>query len=201
MEPLTLERLVKALGEDRHSLLSAVFSDEEVIEEAPSVFPLINALRTGKSNLAGADVKRSLQEWCHRALLESSVVRLQYSKSPAYMSNSECNNTECTYSQTGICLLNKNPDDCSNRIFSQEKEDDETEYSVLDPITSSAAEGEARFPPSAVLGMDDVRAVTRKEYCRLIGLLGTPGSGKTSCLVSLYLLLSQWAACRIFICG
>ena len=107
------------------------------------------------------------------------------------MSNSECNNTECTYSQTGICLLNKNPDDCSNRIFSQEKEGDETEYSVLDPITSSAAEGEAQIPPSAVLGMDDVRAVTRKEYCHLIGLLGTPGSGKTSCLVSLYLLLSH----------
>ena len=83
VEPLTLEKLVKALGDDRHSLLSAVISDEEVIEEAPSVFPLINALRTGKSNLACADVKRSLQEWCNRALLESSVVRLQYLKSPA----------------------------------------------------------------------------------------------------------------------
>ena len=82
VEPLTLEMLVEALGEDRHPL-SAAFADEEVIKEAPSIFPLINAMRTGESNLAGADVKRPLQEWCLRALLESSVVRLQYPKSSA----------------------------------------------------------------------------------------------------------------------
>ena len=82
VEPLTLEMLVEALGEDCHSL-SAAFADEEVIKEAPSIFPLINALRTGESNLAGADVKRPLQEWCLRALLESSVVRLKYPENSA----------------------------------------------------------------------------------------------------------------------
>ena len=35
------------------------------------------------------------------------------------------------------------------------------------------------------------RALMGKEYCRIIGLLGMPGSGKTSCLVSLYLLLAH----------
>lgn len=94
------------------------------------------------------------------------------------MNETGCKNSECTFAQTGICLLNYQPDECPDRIFGSEED-------------FPAPEDTPRFPPSTTLGMDDVRTIMGKEYCRLIGLLGAPGAGKTACLVSLYLLLAH----------
>ena len=107
------------------------------------------------------------------------------------MSETGCTNNECTVAQTGICLLNNQPDECPHRISGNEADrGGDTSTTHGDPVLP-APEDSLRFPPSAVLGMDDVRALMGKECCRLIGLLGAPDSGKTACLVSLYLLLAH----------
>ena len=58
-------------------------------------------------------------------------------------------------------------------------------------MSADTEDGETRFPPSNALGMHDVRTIMGNECCRIVGLVGVPDSGKTACLVSLYLLLSH----------
>ena len=107
------------------------------------------------------------------------------------MSGNGCKNTECTYAQTGICLLNKDPEECSYRGIADEKADDGDGGEYVESESAESQHGETRFPPSNALGMHDVRNFMGNERCRIIGLLGVPDSGKTACLVSLYLLLSH----------
>ena len=76
-EPMSLPRLVEALGEDRIAL-AASFGDEALVDDVASVFPLLSGIRAGSSTLAGAEVPRSLRDWCARALLERAVLRMQY---------------------------------------------------------------------------------------------------------------------------
>ena len=78
-EPLSLDGVVDALGDD-HPTLAASFESEVLVDDAASVFPLLNAIRAGSSALAGAEVRRSLREWCARALLERAVLRAQYTE-------------------------------------------------------------------------------------------------------------------------
>lgn len=107
------------------------------------------------------------------------------------MSETRCTDDECTVAQTGICLLNHQPDECPNRVSGHEAvRGGDTSPTHGDPVLKPP-EDSPRFPPSATLGMDDVRTLMRKEYCHLIALLGVPDSGKTACLVSLYLLLAR----------
>lgn len=107
------------------------------------------------------------------------------------MNEARCLNSECTVTQTGICLLNHHPDECHNRVSGHEENlTGETDL-THDESVLPTPEDTPRFPTSGTLGIDDVRALMRKEYCRIIGLLGAPGSGKTACLVSLYLLLAH----------
>ena len=97
------------------------------------------------------------------------------------MNEARCTNSDCTFAQTGICVLNNDADECPNLISEQEEEtSDDTSLTHADP-----------FPRSDVLGLDDVRTLMRNEYCRVVGLLGVPDSGKTACLVSFYLMLSR----------
>ena len=76
-EMLSLAGVVDALGDDRMAL-AASFESEALVGDAASVFPLLNAIRVGSSDLSGAEVPRSLGEWCARALLERAVLRIQY---------------------------------------------------------------------------------------------------------------------------
>lgn len=107
------------------------------------------------------------------------------------MSETGCRNSECTVAQTGICLLNHHPDECPHRVSGhQEGLTDDTRLTLDEPALATPEET-PRFPPSGTLGIEDVRTLMGKEYCRVIGLLGAPSSGKTACLVSLYLLLAH----------
>ena len=107
------------------------------------------------------------------------------------MSETRCQNNECTVAQTGVCLLDNQPEECPYWVSGHETTlDGDTSPTHGDPVLESP-EDSPRFPPSSALGMDDVRALIGKEYCHLIGLLGEPDSGKTACLVSLYLLLAR----------
>ena len=76
-EPMTLPGVLEALGDDRMTL-AASFANEALVDEAASVFPLLNGIRAGSSALAGSKVVRPLKEWCARALLERAVLRVQY---------------------------------------------------------------------------------------------------------------------------
>ena len=107
------------------------------------------------------------------------------------MNETGCRNSECTFTQTGRCLLNHQPDECPERASGHEADLRNDSNLMHDESTLPAPEEIPRFPPSEVLAMDDVRTLMGKEYCRIIGLLGAPGAGKTACLVSLYLLLAQ----------
>lgn len=107
------------------------------------------------------------------------------------MSDPGCQNNECTVAETGLCLLNNQPDECPHRVSDQQANLGDDVDQTLDKAVLVAPEVVPRFPPSAVLGMDDVRALMRRKYCRLVALLGGPDSGKTACLVSLYLLLAH----------
>ena len=107
------------------------------------------------------------------------------------MSEIVCLNNECTVAQTGLCLLNNQPDECPERVSGHEEDLRGDANLTHDEPVLPTIEDTPRFPPSTALGMGDVRALMGKEYCRIIGLLGAPGAGKTACLVSLYLLLAH----------
>ena len=107
------------------------------------------------------------------------------------MSETGCLNSECTVTQTGICLLNYQPDECPHRVSGHEENLTDDTSLTHDESVLLTPEDTLRFPPSIALGVEDVRALMGKEYCRIIGLLGAPDSGKTACLVSLYLLLAH----------
>ncbi len=107
------------------------------------------------------------------------------------MSKTGCRNSECTVAQTGICLLNHHLDECPHWVSGHEEGLTGDTSLIHDESALPTPEDAPRFPPSGTLGVEDVRALMGKEYCRVIGLLGTPGSGKTACLVSLYLLLAH----------
>jgi hypothetical protein len=99
-----------------------------------------------------------------------------------------CTNENCTVSQTGICLLNNEPEVCVNSRIAP----DEVLKDVLigEPLLPTPTEP-PRFSPSAALGLEDVRVMLGKRYGRIIGILGAPDSGKTALLVSLYLLMAH----------
>jgi len=107
------------------------------------------------------------------------------------MSDNSCRNSECTVAQTGICLLNNAPDECPNRMLGSEAKGGLDPSGMLGEPVLAAPKDTPRFPPSAALGVEDVRAIMGGSYGRIIGVLGAPDSGKTACLVSLYLLLAH----------
>ena len=76
-DPLSLSKLLAALGEDRLKIAGS-FEDEALIDKAPLVFPLLSAIRSGEGAGLGADSPRSLSEWGARALLERAILRIQY---------------------------------------------------------------------------------------------------------------------------
>ena len=76
----SLPSLLEALGKDRLAV-AVSFKDEPLIDDAPLVFPLLSALRSGKGAGLGADLPRPLSEWGARALLERAVLRIQYKDS------------------------------------------------------------------------------------------------------------------------
>ena len=76
-ERVSLSNLLDALGENRLAI-AASFKDESLIDDAPLVFPLLSAIRSGEGIGLGADLPRSLSEWGARALLERAVLRIQH---------------------------------------------------------------------------------------------------------------------------
>lgn len=99
-----------------------------------------------------------------------------------------CSQESCTVAETGVCLLNhKPPDICPNWIKDGTAE---AVAGLADPPLSEPARN-PQFALGLALGADEVSVLTANRYCRLIGILGIPNSGKTAILVSMYLLLAR----------
>jgi len=51
-------------------------SDIQLVEKNANVFPLFTILRTSSLDGDGCAIKRSIEEWCNRALLEGAIINL-----------------------------------------------------------------------------------------------------------------------------
>ena len=101
-----------------------------------------------------------------------------------------CNQPNCTFSQTGICMLNNEPISCPDRLASLTDISTIEENVSGDTVLDSPIESE-RFSSSFSLVIEDAQKLMRTRYCKVVGILGIPGTGKTASLASLYLLLAH----------
>lgn len=102
-----------------------------------------------------------------------------------------CRQANCTIAQTGKCLLNREPPaTCPNLVLEVAET---TPLSDSNDATEVLATPPARpkFPLSLSLTPEQTRLLMGRRYCRMVGILGMPDSGKTAALVSLYLLLAR----------
>lgn len=110
-----------------------------------------------------------------------------------------CRYEGCTVADTGRCALERDPAECSNRIGNATSDavptpsPEDGETSALGAPVLEAPTEIPSFPPSTTLGLETISAMMAKRYMTVVGILGDPESGKTACLASLYLLVSNAA--------
>tara|TARA_R110001592_G_scaffold3525_25_gene20089 strand:- start:1391 stop:2416 length:1026 start_codon:yes stop_codon:yes gene_type:complete len=109
----------------------------------------------------------------------------------------QCSRENCTVAETGKCLLSNDPQTCPERAGNNsdliESHAEEIADEASTDADSTLAEPEAlpKFVSSLSLGVENVHELMQEQYCRVVGVLGTPDAGKTASLVSLYLLLAH----------
>ncbi len=115
------------------------------------------------------------------------------------MSNA-CSLDGCTVGETGRCALEKDPVTCSNRVIeigalkrlmSSNDGPEDAEGAEIGAAVLIAPIEAPSFPSSTTLGSEDIDEMMASRYVTVVGILGDPDSGKTACLASLYLLVSQ----------
>lgn len=99
-----------------------------------------------------------------------------------------CTQENCTVAETGKCLLNNDPESCSNRKTESGESSVPVEQLIAPLETPKRT---AKLPSSLTLTVSQTQALMNDRYCQLVGILGMPDAGKTAALVSLYLLLSK----------
>ncbi len=99
-----------------------------------------------------------------------------------------CSLPDCTFGQTGKCMLNNNPSTCPQRLGSAGTP---TLATGLAPVLTSPIDEGVRLAPSLTMGSEDVQSYLGRRLCTQVGVLGFPNAGKTAALVSLYLLVSN----------
>lgn len=113
-----------------------------------------------------------------------------------------CTFEGCTVGETGACALENDPATCDRRLGRRSASGAVEAAVAIDPSAPEGLskvgepvlerpEGTASFPSSRTLGPDEVSAMMGSRYMTVVGILGDPESGKTACLVSLYLLVSN----------
>ncbi len=100
-----------------------------------------------------------------------------------------CSIAECTFAETGVCLENNPPEQCPNRATASAQATPASVGSIPPPLT--APDEKPRFPPSLTLGGSEASELMSGRYCRVVGILGAPDSGKTASVASLFMLLSR----------
>lgn len=119
-----------------------------------------------------------------------------------------CKIDGCTVDETGKCAMEKDPGTCEHRVstnssagtsagslanvlFVSDADAEEVENPIFGAPVLESTERAPAFPSSTTLGLDAVNRLSRSRYVTAIGILGESNSGKTACLVSLYLLVSN----------
>jgi hypothetical protein len=124
------------------------------------------------------------------------------------MTDRACDNPDCTYPQTGICVRGiSDPQQCPSRQTAIARLRGEAHVQVSEPSEdnegapdSEGVSGDAvlapphekpSLPRSGTLGLRDADSLMGRRYVHLVGVVGLPDAGKTACLASLYLLLAH----------
>jgi hypothetical protein len=109
-----------------------------------------------------------------------------------------CSFDGCTVRETGKCALERDPASCEHRvnrapppIAIESAAQPEPDLSAIGAPVLERPTGTSSFPSSRTLGSDAVSKMMASRYVTVIGILGDPESGKTACLASLYLLISN----------
>lgn len=112
----------------------------------------------------------------------------------------DCAYESCAVGETGSCALERDPATCEHRLEAlgglAGTEADAGPAGAADPSSIGEAVLESPltslgFPTSRTLGPDVVSSLMGVRYVTVVGILGDPESGKTACLASLYLLVSN----------
>lgn len=113
-----------------------------------------------------------------------------------------CNFDGCTVGETGTCALERDPATCDHRVgnlalatavnsANKGEASDPTSLSSIGAPVLERPTGTSAFPSSRTLGPDAISKMMASRYVTVIGILGDPESGKTACLASLYLMISN----------
>lgn len=126
------------------------------------------------------------------------------------MTRGACQDSNCTFNLTKVCVRALPPEECPHRLLLAEDqvvvEEDEPEEP--DHQTDASTPAHSRhldiggavleppselptLPPSRTLDMSGANAMMEERSTCMIGIVGLPGAGKTACLVSAYLLLAK----------
>ncbi|MCF6117155.1 hypothetical protein L2449_09540 [Mesorhizobium muleiense] len=100
-----------------------------------------------------------------------------------------------------MCALERDPATCEHRVGDttptvardsaiKAEGSDPTAPGIGSPVLERPM-GTSSFPSSRTLGPDAISKMMASRYVTVIGILGDPESGKTACLASLYLLISN----------
>jgi Double-GTPase 2 len=112
--------------------------------------------------------------------------------------SSGCNFEGCTVGETGVCALEQDPATCEHRTAlaadpgggDADADGDGGAGGIGAPVLQRPA-GSASFPSSHTLGPEVISGMMASRYVTVVGILGDPDSGKTACLASIYLLVSN----------
>lgn len=108
-----------------------------------------------------------------------------------------CDYDGCTVGETGVCALERDPASCEHRVAGAAIAGTNSTSEIIPPPSSIGAPvlkpptSTASFPSSRTVGPDAIAKMMASRYVTVIGILGDPESGKTACLASLYLMISN----------
>lgn len=116
--------------------------------------------------------------------------------------SSSCSFDGCTVDETGLCALSQDPSTCVNHLADKTvgaSSTNSVEYSEAISATADLLGAPVLTQPTAInplsssraLGLESLNELMSSKYVNVVGILGEPESGKTACLASLYLLVSQ----------
>jgi hypothetical protein len=112
-----------------------------------------------------------------------------------------CSFEGCTFDETGLCVRSLDPSACEH-VISEDTDNTSDDAGAYQEVVSYSsdllgapvlAEPEVRsaLAFSRSLGLEELNSLMSSRYVHVVGILGEPESGKTACLVSLYLLVSH----------